>query len=275
MLCRRGFFWRYVLAMIIKQSLLLSVLLLIIGILSGCGGIQKVRYYKPSLQDASFESKEWASGLAVVKDDLCFFVTEGASKVFRVYSAGPIGLPIFPIEAIGADRDRPDYVDITVWFVPHAGYHFSFNPNQLELLFSNGVSSFPQLAQVSRFKTTWRKETVYMFKPDSVEIISYPEHWNPKPINDFKDPIQLWNWSRFNFRFEKPSIDAIPSGIRVGGITRQGKVFDIPVFTLKDTEKTKYVISGQSMDGVSITKTPATPCREIFSYTKGTQKKGT
>lgn len=267
---------RYVPMMSGKHFILISVLLLGSGILSGCGGVQKARYYKPSLQDNSYESKDWATGLAVVKDDLCIFVSEGGSKVYRLYAAGPVGLPVFPIEAIGSDRDRPDYVDISVWFVPNEeNGAYSFNPSQMELVFSNGDSRFPRTVQVSRFKTRWEKQTVYMFTPDIVENISYPEHWGPKPINDFEDPVQLWNWSRFNVHFEKPSTDAIPLTIKVGGVLKNGDAVSLPLLILKDTEETKYVVSGQSADGTSIAETPASPCREMFRGKEGLPGNGT
>lgn len=242
----------------------LSITIIILFLVS-CGGIQKARYYEPSTTEEKEPRLAWGDGLAVADKDVCVWVGDN-SALYLPLLAGPIGLPIFPLGILMETPDRSAFFNLSIWIVPKQNKDniFSFNPRETLITFSNGMTSKPTSIQVSLFKTYWETTKSLLPISHSTERIRYPEHWEIKPLNDFTEPINLWAWSRFIIRFEKPSKDIAPSKVEIRGLKSvDGQTWSF-IFSFQETQKHRYLISGQGSDAEWIADSPGDACRTLF-----------
>lgn len=117
-------------------SLLVTILLL-----SGCGAIQKARFYTPINSMQALPSKEWGDGLAVADRNVCVWVGD-RTALYLPMAAGPIGLPVYPLGVMAGKIDRLGYFDLGLWIVPRET--FKFDPTATFLEFENGMIKQPQ-----------------------------------------------------------------------------------------------------------------------------------
>lgn len=250
----------------VSRITLLAILL--ISTLTGCGSIQKARFYEPEVIEPEKPRIGWGDGQATLNGNMCVWVGD-ASALYLPLLAGPIGLPIFPLGILSRTPDRPGHFDLNVWLVPETDAKvYTFDPTRISVKFENNEIVNPSTIQVSRFKTNWEKETVFLFTSDTVERINYSDHWGAKPYLDFSKPIELWDWSRFIIRFEKPNREISPSQIDIRGIFYNELEQEVISFKFQEKTKLRYVISGRTANNESIGDSPSIPCRQIFDNKK-------
>jgi uncharacterized protein YceK len=189
-------------------------LLIIVLLLSGCGGIQKARFYSPIDSTQTLPSKEWGDGLAVVNRDVCVWVGD-RTALYLPMAAGPIGLPVFPLGVMAGKIDRLGILDLGVGIVPRDD--FKFDPAATFLEFENGITKQPQV--VLKVPSTGYKALT--------------------------EPIDVSFWSTFIMRFEKPDKDIGPRKLRFEGIVSTAGEKRIFEFEFKEITKYRYLVSGQ------------------------------
>ncbi len=239
-----------------------------IQLLTGCANFRTVHYFAPTPFDSNVRSTHWGDGVVLIAGTMCVWVVEGESKRERVVATGPIGLPIIPLGVGDQIDEERRYFELVLFFVPEfrfsdlqvRGETYSFDPIASVVLFDGGETVKPSTVQVSRFKTKWEKEKVYLFHADNVETILYPEHWKPKPAKEFTEPISLWDWSRFIVRFERPSRNAKPLSIMISGLRKEGTHQPVTEIRFNETETTRYIGIYPS----AYRSSPELVCRPLF-----------
>lgn len=223
----------------------------------------------PTVTEDNLATEEWGDGLAAAKKDVCVWVGDNSALLLPL-AAGPVGLPVFPLGVFEGKIDRPGFFDLSIWIIPEKDKYtdFTFDPRLVYVTFEDGHKSQPGSIQVSRFKTSMQDDLSF-FKLDNkkVERIYSPEHLRTKSIEDFKAPVELWNWSRFILRFDKPSGNSAPTKVVINGLrtkTGEERTFS---FSLHEVDKHRYLVSGQDATGEWMIDTPANPCGEIFAKT--------
>jgi len=237
-----------------------------IQLLTGCANLWTLRYFAPIPVDSNVRSTQWGDGVVFISGTMCIWVREGQSARARLLATGPIGLPIIPV---GDQLDEESgYFELVLFFVSEIhgsnhqvrGENYSFDPIASIVLFDSGENVKPSTVQVSRFKTKWEKERVYLFHADNVETILYPEHWGPKPAKDFTEPLSLWDWSRFILRFERPSRNAKPLSLMISGLRKEGTQQPVTEIRFNETETTRYIGSYPT----AYRSSPELVCRPLF-----------
>ncbi len=84
------------------------LIIIFISALSGCGAIQKARFYKPEIDNPEKPTLSWGDGLATLNGNMCVWVGDASALYFPLF-AGPIGLPIFPLGILSESPDHPSY----------------------------------------------------------------------------------------------------------------------------------------------------------------------
>lgn len=238
------------------RFLFAGVVITILLASAGCASVNTVRFFEPSLSTSSWDTIKAADGIAFFSRGVCVYVSD-ANKDIQVQALGPIGLPIIPTGLLDQKHPR-SFFEMALWFVPGMDQlAFSFDPAQLQIVFDDGSAKTANVVQVSRFKTRVIKNE---------ERIYYPEHWGAKPLKDFTEPVELWDWSRFIIRFEKPSESATPMLVRTRGLLRNGARHELPDIAFSPASDTRYAFPGRFADGVSISELnsiPWQPCRKL------------
>ena len=229
----------------------------------GCGSLNTVRYQAPSIKDAGTPWEAARDGIAFSVDGICFFVEDGSKDIqLRVMTL--LGVPILPVSLGGDAPSGPAYFDVMLWLIPEQGNaDYPFDVPRIELEFENGSLVGPNTVQVSRFRTKWEKEPVYWFTPDIVETILYPEHWGNKPLDDFIEPLALWDWTRLIVRFEKPAPSVRPVTLYIRGVARKQLVQNVPAVTFAPISELRQVFPGRWADGTWLSDFPVRACRKL------------
>lgn len=250
----------------ITQNLGTRVFLLVglaAQLLTACGSLNTIKYYSPSIEEKAIPVEMSQDGIAFPVGDICLHVSEGGSKYIQPRAMTLVGVPVIPVD-LSSNEHRTSYFDVSLWLIPERGNTtYSFDALKIEIQFSNGVRKSPSVIQVSRFKTSLELDHNYFFKQDKIETISYPEHWGPKPITDFHEPINLWDWARFKYRFEKPDQSLAPKKLYILGVLMDGKVQDVPVIDFSFVSEFREAFPGRFADGTWITDQPDKACRKL------------
>lgn len=213
-------------------SLLVTILLL-----SGCGAIQKARFYSPINSMQTLPSKEWGDGLAVVDRNVCVWVGD-RTALYLPMAAGPIGLPVYPLGVMAGKIDRLGYFDLGLGIVPRET--FKFDPTATFLEFENGMIKQPQA--VVKVPTFDRKVLT--------------------------EPIDVSFWSTFIMRFEKPDKDIGPRKLRIEGIVSENGEKRVFEFVFKEITEYRYLVSGQRPNA-EWSAHEVGACEELLGVSKG------
>jgi len=251
----------------LKTAVFLMVLIAPLFFIS-CGAIQKARYYQPVVSMGNTQVEEWGDGVAVADEDLCVWVGDDTA-LYQIMFAGPIGLPVIPLEISADEKERLGFFDLTIWFVKakeKKHENWRFDPGDTFLEFASGEVMQPRTFKISRFKTYWKN--LGGFGKHMEERISYPEYWEAKLLSDLKEPVELWDLSCFVLRFEKPDRDVGPKAADIKGLEMEAgekKTFRI---TFKEVEKYRYLYGTMDERGEWMSESPAMKCRERLKDAK-------
>jgi hypothetical protein len=250
----------------------LPIAIIVSAAMIACASVNTVRYFAPSIEENAVPRVLAADGLSFFSQGICLHVAD-ASKGLQMQALGPLGLPVIPVGLANDQNTSQGFVDLIVWLVPaRTTGPYTFDPTQSRMVFSDGSSAMPNVVQVSRFKVRLQRQTVYLLKAEMEEVIYYPEHWGPKPLKDFTEPIQFWDWSRFRMRFEKPSPSAYPRSLTNGGLSSTGGTQELPTISFTAISKTIYAMPGRFADGTSVSEAvniPWKPCRKLEANPEG------
>lgn len=244
------------------------VVIVVAQTLAACGSINTIGFHAPYIEDRGVPTKRARDGIAFPVGDICLHVSESGSKSIQPRAMTLVGLPVIPV-GLSADNKQVASFDVSLWLIPESGNNtFTFDVPRIEIEFSNGARRTPSVIQVSRFRTEFEYERVYAFKPDLVETITYPEHWGAKPANDFREPIELWDWTRLNIRFEKPDATLEPTKLYVFGLLKNGEQQEIPTVMFSFVSETRQAFPGRFADGTSLSDWPDRACRGLQAQEK-------
>ena len=229
----------------------------------GCGSMNTVSYYEPFLKNMEGPTEKAGDGISFTVGNICLHVSEGDSKNIHPRAMTLVGVPLLPV-SFESSKNEAAYFDVRLWLVPKQGEtNYDLIIPQIFLEFDNGERIRPNAVQVSQFKTTFEKKKVYAFKTGIVEKISYPEHWQPKPLRDFKDPLKIWDWTRLNMRFEKPKTELTPLKLQIHGLLLENKFQRVPDTSFVFKSEIRQAFPGRWADGVSLTDYPHVACRKL------------
>lgn len=240
------------------RQILLILLCLVLG---ACGFLNTVRYYAPSLE-AGGTTAPSQDGIAFLVGSTCVHVVD-TSKFVQPHALTLFGVPLLPL-SLGVNEKPISHFDLSIWLIPERGDMTSlFEVPRIELEFDDGSRVRPRTVQVSRFRTQLQKEQVYLVKPGIEETIYYPEHWHPKPPGNFSEPLELWDWTRLNVRFEKASASLQPTRLIVDGLLHKQSPEAIPTITFSRASEIRQAFPGRFADGVWVGDYPDKACRKL------------
>jgi len=228
--------------------------------------VQKARFYQPTSLNHSSNNQEWGDGVATADKDICIWVGDDTA-LYLPMMAGPVGMPIFPLGVFEGEIERLDFFELSVWVVPKGieeKNSFQFNPKNVFVEFTNGEKAEPISVQVSMFDTSPHGRKTFFGEHQYVERISSVKHLDPQKAEDVEGASSLWDWTRFVIRFQKPNKDIAPAKAWVKGLeTKDGKSREY-IFTFKEVEKHRYLVSGHHPNGEYGIVNPSTPCKDLF-----------
>lgn len=231
--------------------------------LGGCAVLERATFYSAVPGDV-VSSEQWGDGTAFAVDRVCLWIGEGPSKDYRVLAMGPI-IPVIPIQAIGKDKERPEFLDLIVWIIPDKKQTgFYFDPKDVVVEFADGTRKVARTVQVSRFKTSVTTVPGFFYGTKTKERISFPEHWEAKSIEDFQEPVALFDWSRFVLHYEVPSKSTPATAVIITGLAQGSKQQLIPRLNLVGKKDTRYLRAGETGDNTPIGETVAPTCRRLL-----------
>jgi hypothetical protein len=171
-------------------------------------------------------------------------------------SEGPLGLPLIPNDLSSQVPERSPIAAFEIWLTvdkDYAGY--AINPKNITLIYSDGIEKQPDMIHIDRMKTKWEEPYFHILPAKNAEHLDMIEAVKPDAISN---PIDLWNWTRININFSRPTTTAIPEQLQIRGLNKNGSEVKVPSFQLKDIETTTYQVAGNF-------KSPADPCRDLFN----------
>ena len=234
--------------------LVMAAISIIGQVLAGCGSLNTVNYFKPSIEYQGIVTKKARDGVAFSVGSACLYVA-GASKDVKVRAMTLVGIPVLPISDRTEEYERKSTFIIELWLVPDLKDTYTFDVPRIELEFDNGVRVQPANVQVSRFWTG--------FESDRVETVSQAEHGDITFPERFYEPLKLWDSTRLYLYFEKPLASSKPSRLYILGLLQDGAVQPVPPVQFTFDSEVRQAFAGRSADGTSIADWPDKACRDL------------